>query len=159
MEVKMKINVFSILALILLVILCIPSLCFSEGGEGYFWKKMDKVQKSLFIMGYKMGSLDAMLTLNSLVSIKKEAIKPDGEVMDLANKYCTDVIEIIRKGVIKETYIPEEDLENIVEELDVFYTRERNLKVRISEAISKIIEEMYKKNPNLEKMLKLPGKK
>jgi hypothetical protein len=100
-----------------------------------------------------------MLTLNSLVSIKKEAIKPDGEVMDLANKYCTDVIEIIRKGVIKETYIPEEDLENIVEELDVFYTRERNLKVRISEAISKIIEEMYKKNPNLEKMLKLPGKK
>ena len=130
--------------LIFAFILCVPAFCFSEGVDGYFWKKMDKMQKSLYLMGYKMGSLDANLTLNSLVNLRKE-IKPSSD-MTMANAHCTDVVEVMRKAFIRETYIPEENLEIIVEKLDAFYTHERFLKVTVSEAVSKIREEMYKKN-------------
>jgi len=41
-----------------------------------------------------------------------------------------------------------------VAELDTFYSSKESLKVEISDAISKIREEIYKKNPNMEKALK-----
>ena len=150
----MKREFFSVSSVFLsiLFVLCFTSFCFGEGIDGYFWKKMDKTQKSLYVMGYKMGSLDATLTLNSLVNLRKE-IKPSDE-MKIANAYCTDIIELIRKAFIRETYIPEENLEIIIGKLDLFYTQEELLKIKLSEALSKVREEMYKKNPKLEELLK-----
>lgn len=152
----MKRETFSAVALISLALFCLPSFCLSEGIDGHFWKKMDKMQKSLYVMGYKMGSLEATLTLNSLIDLRKE-VKTRKE-LEISEAYCTDMIELMRKSFIIETYIPEENLEIIVEELDAFYARGRFLQKEIPEALSKIREEMYDKNPKLKETLKFKKK-
>jgi len=43
------------ITLCLLLLLLTPLHCFCDGVDGVFWNKMDKIQKSLFVMGYKMG--------------------------------------------------------------------------------------------------------
>ena len=72
----------------------------------------------------------------------------------------TDIIELIRKAFIRENYIPEENLEIIIGKLDSFYTQEELLKIKLSEALSKVREEMYKdkENPKLEELIKHRGK-
>jgi hypothetical protein len=152
----------ALITLCLLLLLLTPLPCFCDGVDGVFWNKMDKIQKSLFVMGYKMGSLDAIMTLNAFIDLNDQAARerksqddPKSEqISRISDAHCADLMDITRKGVIRETYVPEEDLEKIVAELDTFYSSKQSLKVGISDAISKIREEMYRRNANIEKALK-----
>jgi len=158
----MKITNKPFVTLCLLFLLFSPSLCFCEGVDGLFWNKMDKTQKYLFVMGYKMASLDAIMTLNAFIELNYEATKERKseedpkleQISKIRDAYCADTMDITRRAVIRETYIPEEDLEKIVAKLDTFYSPKGVLNIKISDAISKIREEMYKTNPNMEKALK-----
>jgi hypothetical protein len=114
---------------------------------------MDKVQKFIFITGYELGTIDSIGALNTLTDLAKKT-QPGEEHLTPAHDYCTNILEGTRVSVIRESYIPEQDLERIVEELDIFYGKELTLKVRLSDAISKIRDSMYKKNPNLGNILK-----
>ena len=148
--------------LCLLFLLGFPSLCFCSGVDGVFWNKMDKKQKSLLIMGYKMGSFDAITTLNSFIALNEQAAKQrkthnpprTEELTKISDTYCAERMDITRRHLVRETYIPEEDLDKLVTRLDAFYSQKPSLKIGISEAISKIREEIYERNPSLEKALK-----
>lgn len=148
--------------LFLSVCLCFPLLCFGQGIDGVFWGKMDKVQKALVVTGYKMGSMDAILTLNTLIALNEQAAKQRStnknpeleELSKIDDAKFKDRMNLTRKFLIKETYIPEEDVEKIVTALDAFYSTKVSLPVPLSDAISKIREEMYKNNPGLERILK-----
>lgn len=154
-------NVF--ITLCLLFLLLSPSHSFCDGVDGFFWNKMDKTQKSIFLMGYKMGSLDTIMTLNALIKITNQVASqgkafedPKAEQLKkISDAKCAKFMDLTRRGVIRETYIPEEDLEKIVEQLDIFYSPKKSLNIEISDAISKIVEKAYKSNPNMEKALKI----
>jgi len=104
--------------LCLLFLLLSPLPCFCDGVDGFFWNKMDKIQKSLFLMGYKMGSLDAIMTLNTFIDLNDQVARQrkaqdelkSEQIRKTSDAYCADRMDITRRGVIRETYIPEEDL-------------------------------------------------
>jgi hypothetical protein len=109
-----------------------------------------------------MGSFDAITTLNAFIALNGQAATErkthndprTEEFSKVSDTYCAERMDITRRHFARETYIPEEDLDKLVTKLDAFYSQKPSLKVGLSEAISKIREEIYERNPSLEKALK-----